>query len=115
MHAPSCKRKESIRVNAPAPHMILAPHRQIPQKKTEGNTQRLMDYLATYLNAYIRFYASGIVLHIDTDASYLVLPNAKSRIAEYFHLIDLPSSTVHPNINGPILVEYKTLYRIQCT
>ena len=33
-----------------------------------------MDYLATYPNAYIRYYASDMILNIDSDAAYLVAP-----------------------------------------
>ena len=40
-----------------------------------------MDYLNTYPDAYIRFYASDMILHIDIDAAYLVAPKAKSCIA----------------------------------
>ena len=51
-----------------------------------------MNYVNTYPNAYIRFYVSDIILHVDRDAAYLVAPKARSRIAGYFHLSD------HPNI-----------------
>ena len=40
-----------------------------------------MDYVHTYPNAYIRFYTSDIILHVDSDAAYLVAPKARSRIA----------------------------------
>ena len=45
-----------------------------------------MDYLHTYPNDYIRFYARDMILHIDSDAAYLVAPKSRSRIAGYFHL-----------------------------
>ena len=71
-----------------------------------------MDYLHTYPEAYIRFYASDMILHVDSDAAYLVAPKARSRIAGYFHLSDHPNITQHPKLNGAILVECKTLRHV---
>ena len=71
-----------------------------------------MDYVATYPNAYLRYYASDMVLHVDSDAAYLVAPNARSRISGYFHLSDHPNITKHPKLNGAILVECKTLRHV---
>ena len=42
-----------------------------------------MDYLATYLDAYIQYYASDVQLHIDTEAAHLVLPKSCSRITGF--------------------------------
>jgi hypothetical protein len=36
----------------------------------------LMDYLHTYPDAVLRFYASDMILIMETDAAYLVLPQA---------------------------------------
>ena len=47
-----------------------------------------------------------MILHIDSDASYLIAPEAKSREAAYFHLQDTSSGT---NINAPILIKCCTL------
>ena len=65
-----------------------------------------MDYTATYPNAFIRYHASDMILNIDSDAAYLVAPQAKSRIAGYYHLAHHPTKT--QTINGAILVECKT-------
>ena len=43
-----------------------------------------MDYTAMYLYIYMRCYVSNMVLLVDSDAAYLVMLNAKSRMAEYF-------------------------------
>ena len=83
-----------------------------PTQKTAEKTQRLMDYLHTYSNAYIRYYASDMILHIDSDAAYLVAPKARSRVAGYFQLTDHPNITRHPKLNGAILVECKTLRHV---
>lgn len=79
-----------------------------PTDFSNMEANQLLDYIATYPNATIRFYASDMVLHIDSDAAYLVLPNAKSRVAGYFYLSDKPPpppAIPNPKPNGAILVE----------
>ena len=71
-----------------------------------------MDYLHIYPNDYLRYHASDMVLHIDSDAAYLVAPKARSRIAGYFYLSDHPNITKHPKLNGAVLVECKTLRHV---
>ena len=90
----------------------LASTQAAPTEQTKAKAQRLMDYLHTYPDAYIRYYASDMVLHIDSDAAYLVAPKARSRVAGYFHLSDHPNITKHPKLNGAILVECKTLRHV---
>jgi hypothetical protein len=51
-------------------------------------------------------------LALDSDAAYLVQPNARSRFAGYFYLADPappPPVKPTPKLNGPVLVECKTL------
>ena len=81
-----------------------------PTKQTELKCKRLLDYAATYQNAYIRYHASDMVLHVDSDAAYLVMPQARSRIAGYYQLLDYP--TREGAINGPLLIECKTLRNV---
>ena len=83
-----------------------------PTELTRAKAQQLMDYLNTYPEAYIRYHASDMVMHVDSDAAYLVAPKAKSRIAGYYHLSDHPNATKHPKRNGAILVECKTLRHV---
>lgn len=71
-----------------------------------------MDYLHTYPDAYLRYYASDMILHVNSDAAYLVVPKARSRVAGYFYLSDHPNITKHPKVNGAILVECKTLRHV---
>ena len=40
----------------------------------------LREYLATYPNEKIRYHGSDMALYVDSDAVYLGLPNARSRI-----------------------------------
>ena len=57
-----------------------------PTQKTLEATNQLLDYAATYPDVTVRFHASDMVLYGESDAAYLVLPEAKSRIAGYFYL-----------------------------
>jgi hypothetical protein len=52
--------------------------------KTQAATNQLIDYLATHLDATIRFRASDMTLHIHSDASYLSVSNARSRLGGLF-------------------------------
>ena len=82
-----------------------------PTEYTLQECEQLLDYAATYPHIVVRYYASDMVLAIDSDAAYLVLPNAKSRIAGYYYLTsDLINDA--PPINAPILVICKTLKHV---
>ena len=80
-----------------------------PTQLVMKKIQRLMDYANTYQHAYVRFYASDMQLMIDSDAAYLVLPKARSRIAGYFRLANIPTSPFKYKDNGAILIECHTL------
>jgi hypothetical protein len=41
---------------------------------------QILNYCATHPNAAIRYHASSMALHIDSDASYLSLPQAGSLV-----------------------------------
>jgi hypothetical protein len=81
-----------------------------PTTITAKACDHLMDYLATHPDAVIRFYASGMVLCIVSDAAYLVLPDARSRAAGLFFLSD-HSTTTPPQTptNGAVHVLCKTI------
>ena len=51
-------------------------------------------------------------LHIDLDATYLVLPKAKSRITWYYFLLKHLSSNISLTLNKVILIEYKGVKHI---
>ena len=53
-----------------------------------------------------------MILHIDSDTAYLVAPKANNRVAGNFYLSDHPNKTKHPNLNGAVLVECKTLRHV---
>ena len=78
-----------------------------PTENTRAKTQKLMDYAATYPDAYIRYYASDMILHVDSDAAYLVLPKARSRIAGYYYF-----SKPNGQLNGPVHIECRTIEHV---
>jgi hypothetical protein len=55
-------------------------------EKTQAYTNQLLDFLATHPDAAIRYYASNMILHIHSDASYLSVLNARSRLGGLFFL-----------------------------
>ena len=65
----------------------IATQQSKPTITTEHKAQMLMDYLHTYPNTKLQFYAGDMKLQVETDAAYLVLPNAKSRVAVHFYLL----------------------------
>ena len=86
-----------------------------PTKDTLAKAQWFLDYTATYPNAIIRYHASQMVLHIDSDAAYLVMPESSSVYAGHFYLSDWPRDK--PNLlstkcNGPILTTCKTIRNV---
>ena len=53
-----------------------------------------------------------MILNIDSDASYLVAPKSRNRVAGYFYLSSKPTNTDTPNLNGDIHVECKKLKHV---
>ena len=88
-----------------------------PTKKTLAKTNMLLDYMATYPNARMRFLAGTMQLLVESDAAYLVLPNAKSRFAGHYMLASKPN--IHNQhkapLNAPILIECKTIKNVVCS
>jgi hypothetical protein len=71
----------------------------------------LLDCAETYPNATIRYIASDMVLHIDSDAGYLVTKNAKSRVAGHYY-VSSRNLVPLPLPNGLILTECKSLHHV---
>jgi hypothetical protein len=61
-------------------------------EKTQAATNQMLDYLATRPDATIRYHASDMILHIHSDASYLLVSNARSRLRGLFFLGNNPPS-----------------------
>ena len=88
--------------------------------KTMDELQQLLDYLASNTNATISFHASGLILFIHSDASYLSVTKAKSRSSGVFLLSDpkadvLTFSEYTPIINGFIFIMCKILRNIMAS
>ena len=87
----------------------LSSQQSAPTMVTRTKAQQVLDYVATYPHTFVRYKASDMVLHCDSDAAYLVAPKARSRIAGYYHLSD---HHIPPPLNGPIHVECRTLRHV---
>jgi hypothetical protein len=55
-------------------------------EKTKAAANQMLDYLAIHPDPTIRYHASDMILHIHSDASYLSVSNAWSRIGGLFFL-----------------------------
>ena len=81
----------------------------IASKQTHGmentmrKTKQLLDYLATHLEATVRFHASDMVLNIHSDASYLLEANAHSRACGHFFMEWKADPTKPIKLNGHFL------------
>jgi hypothetical protein len=71
-------------------------------EKTQAATNQLLDYLATHPDVTIRYHASDMILHIHSDASYLSVSNARSRLGGLFFLGN--KSPEQDILNGSILI-----------
>jgi hypothetical protein len=86
---------------------ILMPLNDIATEQTKAteNTQaaknQMLDYLATHPDATIRYHASEMILNIHSDASYLSVSNARSRLGGLFFLGN--KSPEQETLNGSIL------------
>ena len=82
-----------------------------PTVDTMKRTKMLMDYLSTFPSAKLRYYAGDMQLHVESDAAYLVLPGARSRIAGHFYLSagGSPTKVYAKYFNASIYTECSTL------
>ena len=79
-------------------------------EKTRDGCDMILDYVTTHPNPEIRFYASDMVLHVDSDVAYLVQPNARSRYAGYYYLGSTKSTNTM--LNGAVLVICRTIRNV---
>ena len=59
-------------------------------KATAEAVVHLLNYAATHPDAVIRYHASGMVLYIHSDGSYLSAPNSRSQASGHHFLSDAP-------------------------
>jgi hypothetical protein len=70
-------------------------------EKTQAATNQLLDYLASHPDATIRYYASDMILHIHSNASYLSFSNPRSYLGGLFFFGR--KSPEQDTLNGSIL------------
>ena len=75
----------------------------MPTQATLKAIHCLLNYANTYKNTYLEITDSNMILYIDTDETYLVLPKARSQIVGYFWLCNHNSTSTSPD-NGAIHV-----------
>ena len=90
----------------------ITTHQAKPTQYINTKCNQLLDYAATYPNVKIWFKASDMILHVNSDAAYLVQDGAQSRIVGHCILSLTPPHA--PQIlkktpNAPILIECKSL------
>ena len=88
--------------------------------QTLAAVKHLLDYVATHPDAAIRYNASDMQLHVDSDASYLSMPQARSRAGGFFFLsarnADPDSKTFStPPINGAIHVHSSRIRNVMAS
>ena len=83
-----------------------------PTEDTKLKADMLMDYIHTYPDAVLRFHASDMVLTMETDAAYLVLPQARSRAAAWFIFGNDPNTHERPMTNAPVHVMCNTIKNV---
>jgi hypothetical protein len=62
-------------------------------------TNQLLDYLATYPDATIRYHASDMILHIHSNALYLSVSHAHSHLGGLFFCGDKPPKEDNFNVS----------------
>ena len=88
----------------------IAQSQSNPTQHTAKLCYQLPDYCATYPNVGLKYHKNNMILHIHSDASYLVAPYTKSRISWYFFLSSDPTKPTTQD--APIRFECKTLHRV---
>jgi hypothetical protein len=83
------------------PPNAIATEQTTATEKTQAATNQMLDYLATHPDATIRYHVSDMILHIHSDASYLSVSNARSRLGGLFFLGN--NSPEQDTLNGSIL------------
>ena len=95
------------------PLNILAEQQSNPTDNTESSTTQFLDYAATNTYAIIQYKYSNMILHIDSDTSYLSEPWSCSHTVGHYYLSSLPTNLEKaPNLLPPANVLIHTECRI---
>ena len=73
---------------------------------------QLLNYAASNPDTVVRFYTSGMVLYIHSDASYLSEPKARSRVGGFFYLGNKNEPNNNPHPNGPVHIESRIMKNV---
>ena len=82
----------------------LSSQQSSPTSATESKTNHLLAYAATYPVVKLVFRKSDMILRIISDASHLGEPQARSRVAGYFDLINKTDDPILAPPNGAVHV-----------
>ena len=74
-------------------------------------TMYLLNYAHTNPNSEVIYRASDMILRVDSDAAYLVAPEARSRAGGYQYLSDKEGTV----FNGPVLVLAKVIKNVMAS
>ena len=69
----------------------LSEQQSSPTKNKEAAITHFLDYAATNLSANIQYKSINMILHIDSDTSYLSDPRARSHTGGHYYLSSLPT------------------------
>eukprot|EP00957_Ditylum_brightwellii_P124501 9488420-Ditylum_brightwellii.AAC.1 len=97
----------------PALNDILS-QQAAPMEETVKVLDHFLNYMATYPNVAVHFHVSNMILHIHSDAVYMVLPEAQSRAGVIFIFPPSqmkPTPTRYPH-NGAIHNECSTICNV---
>ena len=80
-------------------------------EETLKATLHLLNYAHTHQASSIIYRASDMILRVDSDAAYLVAPEARSRAGGYHYLSDKEGTL----FNGPVLILAKVLKNVMAS
>eukprot|EP00957_Ditylum_brightwellii_P211491 15366227-Ditylum_brightwellii.AAC.1 len=83
-----------------------------PTEQIVKELDHFLNYMWAYPNATVRFHASDVILHIHSNAAYMVLPEARSRAGGYFYLSFTPTPNADAPLNGAIYNKCSTTLNV---
>jgi hypothetical protein len=89
----------------------LATQQAQPTAQTMTDLVTLLNYAATHPNAVVRFQQSDMILHVESDASYLSAGKARSRAGGFHYLGNQPGGKTR--YNGPVNVLCQIMHEVQ--
>ena len=89
---------------------ILATEQTTGNQSTVAAMSLFLNYCATNPDSILRYHASDMILRVESDASYLTEPNAKSRAGGHHYLGRKCDN--QPWCNGPLLSLSKVLRNV---